>query len=185
MAVVTVAAFVPLLALLAPLLALPTAVLMRLAVAAAREDAPSWRVARAELGRLAWRKVGLAAAQLLVTALGILNLSLGPSLGGIAGVAVTIVAGYALIAVAVYALPLWSIVCDPLREGPLRDQLRLALAVVALRPIQVLVLAVITVLSVLVSIQLVVPASFLPSLVMLAGAAYVVDVADRLQIVSA
>ena len=54
---------------------------------------------------------------------------------------------------------------------------------VVIRPIQILVLAVITVLSVLVSIQLVVPASFLPSLVMLAGAAYVVDVADRLRIV--
>lgn len=182
MAVVTLAAIVPLLALLAPLLALPAAVLMRLAVAAARDDAPSWRLARAELGRLAGRKLGLAAAQLLVLGLGLLNLSLGPSIGGIAGVAVTIVAGYALIAVAVYAIPLWSIVCDPLRDGPLRDQLRLALAVVVIRPIQVLVLAVITVLSVLVSIQLVVPASFLPSLVMLAGAAYVVDVADRLRI---
>lgn len=182
MAVVTLVAIVPLLALLAPLLALPAAVLMRLAVSAARDDAPSWRLARAELGRLAGRKVGLAAAQLLILGLGLLNLSLGPSMGGIAGVAVTIVAGYALIAVAVYAVPLWSIVCDPLRQGPLRDQLRLALAVVVIRPIQILVLAVITVLSVLVSIQLVVPASFLPSLVMLAGAAYVVDVADRLRI---
>ena len=180
MVVVALAAVVP---LLAPLLALPAAVLMRLAVCAARDDAPSWRLVRAELGRLAGRKVGLAAVQLLVLGLGLLNLSLGPSMGGIAGVAVTIVAGYALLAVGIYAVPLWSIVCDPQREGPLRDQLRLALAVVLLRPIQVAVLAVITVLAVLASIQLVVPASFLPSLVMLAGAAYVVDVADRLRIV--
>lgn len=185
MAVVTAAAIVPLLAVLAPLLALPAAVLMRLAIAAARDDAPSWRLARGEVRRLAGRKVGLAAAQLLVMAFALLNLSLAPSMGGFIGVAVTIVAGYALIAVSVYAVALWSIVCDPAREGPLRDQLRLALAVVLLRPIQLVVLATITVLSVLVSIQLVVPASFLPSLVMLVIAAYVIDVADRLRLADA
>lgn len=183
LAVATAAAILPLLALLTPLLALPAAVLMRLAVAAAREDAPSWRMARTELRRLPGRKLGLATAQLVVLGLGLLNLSLGPGMGGIAGVAVTIVAGYAILAVSVYAVPLWSIVCDPQREGPLRDQLRLALALVLLRPVHVAVLAVITVLAVLVSIQLVVPASFLPSLVMLAIAAYVVDHGDRLRIV--
>jgi hypothetical protein len=181
--VVTLAALVPLLALLMPLLALPAAVLMRLAVVAARDDAPSWRVARAEFGRLAGRKVGVAAVQLLILALGLLNLTLAPDMGGIAGVAVSIGAGYALIAVSVYAVALWCVICDPRRAGSLREQLRLALAIVLLRPLQLVVLAVITVLSVLVSIQLVIPASFLPSLVMLASARYVVDAADRLRFV--
>ena len=106
---------------------------------------------------------------------------LAPGIGGIPGILSTIVAGYALVASSVYATALWPIVCDPRREGPLREQRRLALAVMLLRPVQIAVLTVITVLAVLVSVQLVAPAVFLPLLVMLAIAGYVVDVADRLR----
>ena len=113
--------------------------------------------------------------------LSLTNVVLGGSIGGLAGIASAIVAGYALIAVSVYALALWPIVCDPAREAPLRDQLRLALALVTLRPLQLLVLAVITVLAVIVCIQLIVPLLFLPSLVLIVVAGYVVPVADRLR----
>ena len=178
---VAVAAVVPLVLVLAPLLALPTAALMRLAVVAARGASPSWRIVREELGRLALRKVGLAAVQLMVLLVSLLNVSLAPGIGGIPGILSTIVAGYALVASSVYATALWPIACDPRREGPLREQLRLALAVMLLRPVQIAVLTVITVLAVLVSVQLVAPAVFLPSLVMLAIAEYVVDLADRLR----
>ena len=178
---VAVAAVVPLVLVLAPLLALPTAALMRLAVVAARGASPSWRIVREELGRLALRKVGLAAVQLMVLLVSLVNVSLAPRIGGIPGILSTIVAGYALVASSVYATALWPIVCDPRREGPLREQLRLALAVMLLRPVQIAVLTVITVLAVLVSVQLVAPAVFLPLLVMLAIAGYVVDVADRLR----
>ncbi|HJP71247.1 MAG TPA: hypothetical protein VJ975_05965, partial [Candidatus Limnocylindria bacterium] len=60
-------------------------------------------------------------------------------------------------------------------------QLRLALALVTLRPLQLVVLAVITVLAVIVSIQLIAPLLFLPSLVLITIAGYVVPVADRLR----
>jgi hypothetical protein len=171
----------PAVVILTPLLALPTSALMRLAIATARDRAPSRPIAREELGRLAGRKVALAAIQLLIMGLSLTNVVLGGSIGGLAGIASAIVAGYALIAVSVYALALWPIVCDPAREAPLRDQLRLALALVTLRPLQLLVLALITVLAVIVCIQLIVPLLFLPSLALILVAGYVVPVADRLR----
>jgi hypothetical protein len=171
----------PAVVVLTPLLALPTAALMRLAVAAGRDRAPTWRMAREELGRLAGRKIVLATVQLLVLGFSLTNVLLGGSIGGLAGIASAIVAGYALIAVTVYAVALWPIVCDPAREAPVRDQLRLALALVTLRPVQLVVLAVITVLGVVVSIQLIVPMLFLPSLLLITIAGYVVPVADRLR----
>jgi hypothetical protein len=171
----------PAIVILTPLLALPTAVLMRLAVATGRDRTPTWPMAREELGRLAGRKVALAAVQLLIMGLSLTNVVLGGSIGGLAGIASAIVAGYALIAVTVYAVALWPIVCDPAREAPVRDQLRLALALVTFRPLQLVVLAVITALAVVVSIQLIVPLLFLPSLVLIMVAGYVVPVADRLR----
>ena len=180
---VAAAALVPLLVVLVPLLALPAGVLMRLAVEAARDASPQGGVIRAELGRLAFRKLGLATVQLLVLALGVLNVSLAPAIGGLPGLLAGIVAAYALIASSVYAVALWPIVCDPRREAPLGQQLRLALAVTLLRPIQLAVLALIAVLAGIVSAQLIVPALFLPSMVALAAAAYVVDLADRLRLV--
>jgi hypothetical protein len=138
-------------------------------------------MAREELGRLAGRKIVLATVQLLVLGFSLTNVLLGGSIGGLAGIASAIVAGYALIAVTVYAVALWPIVCDPAREAPVRDQLRLALALVTLRPVQLVVLAVITVLGVVVSIQLIVPMLFLPSLLLITIAGYVVPVADRLR----
>jgi hypothetical protein len=171
----------PLVVILTPLLALPTSALMRLAVASGRDRTPTWPMARDELGRLAGRKVALAAIQLLVMGLSLTNVTLGGNIGGLAGIASAIVAGYALIAISVYAIALWPIVCDPAREAPVRDQLRLALALVTLRPIQLVVLGVITVLALIVSVQLIVPLLFLPSLVLIMIAGYVVPVADRLR----
>jgi hypothetical protein len=171
----------PAIVILTPLLALPTAALMRLAVATGRDRTPTWPMAREELGRLAGRKVALAAVQLLIMGLSLTNVVLGGSIGGLAGIASAIVAGYALIAVTVYAVALWPIVCDPAREAPVRDQLRLALALVTFRPLQLVVLAMITALAVVVSIQLIVPLLFLPSLVLIMVAGYVVPVADRLR----
>lgn len=171
----------PAVVILTPLLALPTAALMRLAVATGRDRTPTWPMAREELGRLAGRKVALAAIQLVILGISLTNVVLGGSIGGLAGVASAIVAGYALIAVTVYAVALWPIVCDPAREAPLREQLRLALALVTLRPLQLVVLSVITALAVVVSVQLIVPLLFLPSLVLIMIAGYVVPVADRLR----
>jgi hypothetical protein len=181
-AVVTAAAsIVPPLIVGVPLLALPTAVLTRLAVVAARDGTPRWAMIGEELGRRAGRKLLLATLQLLVIALGVGNVTLAPEIGGLAGWLSGLVAAYALIAVSLYAVALWPIVCDPLRDGPLRQQLRLAASVLLVRPLQVFVLAVIAVLAMVASVQLIAPALILPALVLLAIAAYVVDVADRLR----
>lgn len=180
---VAAAALVPPLILLLPLLALPSSVLMRLAVEAARDTTPPPGTIRTELGRMAGRKIALAAAQLLVLGLGTLNVSLSGAIGGVPGVATGLVAGYALIASSVYAVALWPIVCDPRRAGPLRGQLRLALALVLVRPLQLGFLALLTVLAGIVSAQLVIPALVLPSILALMIGAYVVDVADRLRVV--
>ena len=180
---VAAAALAPPLMLLLPILALPSGVLMRLAVEAARDSTPPPGTVRTELGRMAGRKIALGAVQLLVLVLGTLNISLSGAIGGIAGVATGLVAGYALIASSVYAVALWPIVCDPRRAGPLRAQLRLALAVVLVRPLQVGVLALLTVLAGIVSAQLVIPALVLPSVLALTIGAYVVGVADRLRVI--
>src|SRR5687768_18401055 len=45
------------------------------------------------------------------------------------------IASYAVIATWMYGVALWPIVCDPDREAPLREQLRMALTVVMLRPV--------------------------------------------------
>ncbi len=182
MAVVTAAAaLVPLLVLSVPVLALPASVLMRLAVVAARDESPRWGMIREEVGRLAGRKLLLAALQMLVMALGATNLALVGEIGGVAGILSGLVAAYALIAVSTYAVALWPIVCDPRREGPLREQLRLAAGVLAVRPLGVAVLAIITVLAMIASVQLIAPALILPALVLLAIGAYVVELADRLR----
>ena len=176
---------VPILIVLAPLLALPTAVLMRLAVAVARDRSPSWSMATAELGRLAGRKLLLGTAQLLVLALGVVNVLLAGNIGGILGIVSVVIAAYAVIATWMYAVAMWPIVCDPDREAPLREQLRMALTVVILRPLQIGVLALITALAVMICVQLIAPAVFLPGFVLVVVAGYVVPFLDRLRPVDA
>lgn len=172
---------IPIAILFAPVLALPTAVLMRLAVVAARDRSPTWSMARDELGRLTGRKLVLAALQLLLIGLAVTNIVLGGSIGGIGGVLSTLVGAYAFVLATVYAIALWPIVCDPARAGPVREQLRLALGVVVLRPLQLGVLAVLTALAVVVSVQLIVPMIFVPSFVLIAIAGYVVPAADEIR----
>jgi len=172
---------IPILIVLAPLLALPTAVLMRLAVAAARDRSPSWSMATAELGRLAGRKLLLGAAQLIALALGVVNVLLAGSIGGILGILSALIASYAVIATWMYGVALWPIVCDPDREAPLREQLRMALTVVMLRPLQIGVLALIAALALIVCVQLIAPAVFLPGIVLVVIAGYVVPFVDRLR----
>ena len=161
--------------------ALPTAALQRLGVVAARGDSPRWSHVRHELGRRAGRKLLLGAGQLTIVLLGLTSLELAVRIGGLPGVVAAVVAGYVLVASAVCAVALWPIVCDPLRDGPLAEQIRLAVAVVLLRPFQLLAFGVIIGMALVASVQLVAPFLFVPSLVLVATAHYVVNVADRLR----
>lgn len=170
----------PIALLLLPVLSLPTASLTRLAVAVARAGVPTLGNARDELTRLAARKLMLASLQVLVIAVGLTNIRLAVEMGGVLGVVSGAVAAYAVLGATVLGVALWPIVSDPRREAPLRSQLRLAVAVVLRRPVELFVLALLSGLAVLVSIQLIVPALFLPSLVLLAVAGYVVPAADEI-----
>ncbi len=171
----------PILALAAPLLAIPTSALMRLAVVAVRSGVPTLAVAWGEIWRLPQRKVGVAFVQLLLLGVAVANLDLSVRIGGALGVLSAGVALYAGVATAMLSIAVWPIVCDPARDGPLREQLRLALSVVVRRPPQLLVLALLTALAVYVSTQLLVPALVRPAVVMLAVAGYVVPAADAIR----
>jgi hypothetical protein len=169
----------PTLIMALPLLALPTAALTRLAVAAARLGVPTFTMARREPGRLALRKLFLAYVQVLVFGISLTNIGLAGEIGGLAGLISGGVAIYAILGAAIYSMALWPIVCDPRRAGPLRDQLRLAMVVTVRRPLQLATLAFIAGLSVVASIQVPVLAFFLPIFVVLAIAGYVVPAADE------
>jgi hypothetical protein len=78
------------------------------------------------------------------------------------------------------ATPLWPLLSDPRRDARLGRQLRLAVAVLLARPLGILVILAVAVGSAILSIQLFFPALVLPSFVLLAVAAYVGDVLDRL-----
>ena len=86
-------AVLPILVVLTPLLALPSAVLMRMAVVAARQGTPRWSLAGSELWRLAGRKVALGALQLLILLLAITNILVSGEIDGLPGALSTLVAG--------------------------------------------------------------------------------------------
>jgi hypothetical protein len=171
---------VPAAIVLAPLLALPGSAIMHLASIAHADGVPTLGAAWAEARRRAGRKLLVAAVQLLVTGLGILNLLISAGLGGLGGVLSGIAVAYGLLAVWGVATPLWTLLSDPRRDVPFGQQLRLAVAVVLARPLGMLVLLAVAVGSAILSIQLFFPALVLPSFVLLAVAAYVGDVLDRL-----
>jgi hypothetical protein len=170
---------IPILIVVAPLVALPTSALMRLAVTAVRAGVPTLGMARSEMGRLPLRKVGLAFVQLLLGGIAITNLDLAARMGGALGLVTGGVALYAVVAGALLSLAIWPIVCDPLREAGVREQLRLALTVTIRRPVQLAVLAFLAALAGYVALQLLLPIAFLPIIVLLAVAGYVVPAADE------
>jgi hypothetical protein len=173
------AAFAPAIVLL-PLVALPASALARAAVEAARGDSPTWAAALGEVRRRPARKLALAGAQVLVTAVGLLNLSMAAAVGGLPGAVIAAVGAYGLIVAWGYAVALWPIVTDPARDGPLRDQLRLALIVLVTRPLGIAAVVAIGAAAAAACVLLVVPMIVLPALVVLLCAAYVVPAADAL-----
>jgi hypothetical protein len=171
---------VPAAIVLAPLLALPGSAILRLASIALADGVPTLGAAWTEARRRAGRKLLVAAVQLLVTGLGILNLLIAAGLGGLAGALSGIAVAYGMLAVWGVATPVWPLLSDPRRDAPLGRQLRLAVAVLLARPLGILVLLGLAVGSAILSIQLFFPALVLPSFVLLTVAAYVGDVLDRL-----
>jgi hypothetical protein len=172
---------VPVAIVAAPLLALPVAACLRLALAALDDEVPTWRVAVAELGRRAGPKLLVASVQLIVTVLGAGNLVVATSMGGIFGVASALVAIYGVVAVSVVAIALWPILADPKRDLPLGTMIRLAFAVVLSRPLQIAGLFALIVIGMVASIQLIAPAVVVPAFLLLVTAALVSPAVERLR----
>ena len=165
---------------LLPLVAIPASALTRAAVDVARAEPATWSAAARELGRRPGRKLLIAALQVLVTGVGLLNLSMAAAVGGIGGIAIAAIGAYGLIVAWAYAIALWPIVVDPRRDGRLADQLRLALLVLVTRPIGIVALLAVTAAAATACALLIVPLIVLPALVVLLCAAFVVPAADEL-----
>ena len=173
-------ALVPLAVILAPLVAVPGSVLMRLATVAVEDGVPTWRVALAEARRRLGRKLLVASVQSVITLLGVVNILLSGSIGGLVGGVSAAIAGYVLLVVSTLSLALWPILSDPRRDAPLGRQLRLAVAIVLTRPFGLLVMLALAVGSAIVCVQLIAPSIVLPALVFLTLAAYIGPLAERL-----
>lgn len=174
-------ALVPAAVILAPLVALPGSALMRLATVAVEDGVPTWRTALAEARRRMGRKLLVAGVQSVITLLGVINILLSGSIGGLVGGVSAAIAGYVLLAVWTVSLALWPILSDPRRDLPLGRQLRLAVAIVLTRPLGLLVLLALAVGSAIVCMQLIAPSIVLPALVFLTLAAYVGPLVERLR----
>lgn len=174
-------ALVPAAVILAPLVALPGSALMRLATVAVEDGVPTWRTALAEARRRMGRKLLVAGVQSVITLLGVINILLSGSIGGLVGGVSAAIAGYVLLVVWTLSLALWPILSDPRRDLPLGRQLRLAVAIVLTRPLGLLVLLALAVGSAIVCMQLIAPSIVLPALVFLTLAAYVGPLVERLR----
>lgn len=170
------------LALLAvPLLAPLTCGVGRMAAVAARDEHVALRSAVPGFAHRFWTKVGLAAAQSALLLVAGLNLLVAPAIDGPVAALSLAVSVYLIVTVLAYAIAFWPLLCDPRREEmPVPSLLRLALIVLLRRPLQLLTLLVVAVLSAIVIRSLVVPGLFLPGMVLLMIAGYVTPAADEL-----
>lgn len=175
-------AVTPLALLLVPLLSPLACGLVRLATVASRGDHVALRTAVPGIRRRFGAKVGLAAGQTVLLLLAVLNLLLAPAIGGIVGALSAATSAYLAAFVLAYALVGWTLLCDPRREDrPVGELARLALVVVMRRPLQVLFLLLVLALTAVVVWNLVVPSLFLPSMVVLLTAGYVLPAADEIR----
>lgn len=167
--------------LLVPLLAPVLCGLIRLAAASQRGDHVSLQTALPGIRHRTWTKVGLAALQCVVLLLATLNLVLAPAIGGLVGALSAVTSVYLGAAILAYALVGWTLICDPRRQAePVRILARVALVVLLRRPLQILFLLLVSALGTIIVYNLVVLGLFLPSMVFLLIAGYVVPAADEI-----
>ena len=170
------------LALLAvPFLAPVICGIVRLAAVAWRGDHVALRSALPGVRHRFWTKVGLAAAQCLLLVLATLNLLIAPSIGGPFAALSMATSVYLAATVVAFATVGWTLLCDPRRESePVGGLARLAMIVLLRRPLAVIFLVIVVALATVVVYNLVVPSLFLPSMVLLLVAGYVLPAADEI-----
>jgi uncharacterized membrane protein YesL len=175
--------WLPAFLLLAPLQALPTVGIFRMAALIARGDA----VALSDAFR-AWRAYlwPALAAGIVVTVLSVLffvNIAIGLGSGTLIGVMFATFAGWALLILWSGALTFWPLLADPRRAGEsLRSRFRLALILLLAHPVRLGVL--LLVVAILLAISTVLFAALLTvsvAFVALVVSRYVLAVADRFE----
>jgi uncharacterized membrane protein YesL len=168
---------------LAPLLAIPYAGVVRLATQAARDDdvvlSDVWKAYR-QYGLVA---LGIGAATTLAVAILASNVVLGSSMGGFLGLAFATIAGSGLIAIWTLSFPVWVILVDPRRaDRPARARLRLAVLLVFAAPGRCAALALL--LGLLFAVSTIAFAALLTVSVAYAGlvsARFLLPLSDRLE----
>ncbi len=172
----------PIALLLAPLIAPLTCGLTRIATETARDRVVSPGTFIAGVTDRFWTKPGAGVIQTVVLAIAVADLLVAPAIGGLPAVASLVLAVYVAASSVAYGLVFWTLLSDPeLRTMPVRQIGRLALAVVLRRPGQVAFLLVFAVLAASVAIPLIPTVLFLPSIVLLTVAAYVLPAAEEIR----
>jgi len=172
----------PVALLLAPLAVPLTSGLSRVAAETARGRFVSLTTFAAGVRDRFWTKVGLGAVHLLVLLIATVDLVLAPTIGGLPALVSMMLAIYVAISSVAYGLVFWTLLADrELGAMPVRQVARLALAVLLRKPGQVAFLLVFVVLAVGVMATLAAPVLFLPSIVLLTLAAYVVPAAEEIR----
>lgn len=168
--------------LLAPLIAPLSCGLARVATETARDRVVSPRTFISGVTDRFWPKLGIGAIQAVVLLVAVADLLLAPAIGGLPAVASLVLAIYVAVSSLAYGLVFWTLLSDPeLRAMPVRQIARLALAVVLRHPGQVAFLFVFAVLAAAVAIPLIPAVLFLPSIVLLSVAAYVLPAAEEIR----
>jgi hypothetical protein len=167
--------------LLAPLLALPTVGIYRVAALIVREEPLS-----ISDGFASWRRYGAQAMVLAVLLLGCVavfatNLMTGIQNSGVVGWSLATFAGWGLVATAIVACVVWPLLVDPWRESlGLRAVLRLALVLSIAFPFRFGALAIVLgVLVVVSTFAVVVVLTIAIGLAALIASRYVLPAADR------
>lgn len=156
--------------------------LIRMAGHAARDLPVRLSQLRDGVAHRPWRHLLLGAGQTGVLAVALFNLGAGLSGGGVVALLVVVVAANVFLATYLVALATWPILLDPHRQDiRLGAALKLALAVIAARPLAMLALALLVGVMVAATAQTIVLGFFLPALGALLAAHHVLPLADALE----
>lgn len=182
MAVIVLSSILPLALLVAALLPLPAAGIMRMATRLLRDY-------RTDLGDFAdvmrrpWPVLGIGLAQLGLTVVLIGDALIAAAWRSWPGTILLVGAGYGLLALWTFALVAWPLIMDPERDAvPIRPRLRLALVVILLHPARIGGFALLMGVVVALSGVLIAPLlTFMVAIVWLAVARWVLPIADRVE----
>ena len=156
--------------------------LVSMAAHAARKDLPRLRHFRAGMRHRFWTHLAIGAAQGLVLAGAAVNIGIGMGGDSLLFALITVVAGYVALGTVVLAVAVWPLLLDPdRRDAGVPALFRLALAVIARRPVRMLAVTAMEVALLAAISEVVVLGMILPSVGALIATNFVLPVADRVQ----